>query len=288
MNRQSTRNQPLLAASQLQSKSRFSLYATEEAVLEKSEVMLSRLSEVAGGVQDLAEAYRRSYREQRQLVRMSDRMQSDLQSAVQRLAEQARELQDLNAKLSTEIEHRVALETELRRIADTDVLTGALSRRRFIELAESEWARQTETGSLACLLMLDLDHFKRINDLHGHAAGDRALASFGAACRSELRSLDLLGRLGGEEFAVVLPDTTLEAGRDTAEKLRAAIAAISIRTDKGTLSLSASVGVAAGRTGETVEDTMCRADHALYRAKSSGRNRVQIFTPELLDREIAA
>ncbi|NNM74064.1 diguanylate cyclase [Enterovirga sp. DB1703] len=272
----------------MQGKSRFSLYATEEAVLEKSDVMLSRLAEVAGGVQDLAEAYRRSYREQRQLVRMSDRMQSDLQNAVQRLAEQARELQELNEKLSEEIQHRAALEAELRRIAETDVLTGALSRRRFIELAQSEWARQKETGSAACLLMLDLDRFKRINDLHGHAAGDRALESFGAACRAELRSLDLMGRLGGEEFAIILPDTRVEAGREMAEKLRAAIAAISFRTDKGAVSLSVSIGAAQGEPGEALEDTMCRADRALYRAKSAGRDRVQIFTPELLEREVAA
>jgi diguanylate cyclase len=280
--------QALLAPGQPQAKSRFSLYATEEAVLEKSELMLSRLGEVAGGVQDLAEAYRRSYREQRQLVRMSDRMQSDLQSAVQRLGEQARELQHLNEKLSAEIEHRTALEAELRRIADTDVLTGALSRRRFIELAESEWKRQGETGSPACLLMLDLDRFKRINDLHGHVAGDRALTSFGAACRSELGPHDLLGRLGGEEFGIVLPDTSAETGCAVAEKLRATIAAISIRTEKGVLSLSVSIGVAGGSTGDPLEDTMGRADRALYLAKSSGRNRVQAFAPELVERDAAA
>ncbi|MGA0594719.1 GGDEF domain-containing protein [Enterovirga sp. CN4-39] len=258
----------------------FSLYATEEAVLEKSEVMLSRLAEVAGGVQDLAHAYRRSYREQRRLVRISDRMQLDLHNAVQRLEEQARELQELNETLSAEIAHRVALEAELRRLVETDTLTDTLSRRRFLELAEAEWGRQAGSRLPACLLMVDLDRFKVINDAHGHAAGDRALVGFALACKAQLRPRDLIGRIGGEEFCIVLPETGVAEACRIAEDIRRVVAAIDLSSDRGRVSLSASIGLAQGCAGDTLEDAMTRADKALYRAKHSGRNRVQVFAPD--------
>jgi diguanylate cyclase (GGDEF)-like protein len=258
----------------------FSLYDAEEAVLTRTEAMLSGLSDVAGGVQALADAYRRGYREQRRLVRMSDRMQLDLQKANNSLAQQRRDLQVLNAALSSEIEHRTRLEAELRRLADTDDLTGALARRRFMEIAAREWQRHDRSGAPVCILMLDLDRFKLLNDSFGHAAGDAALMSFVATCRASLRTLDFIGRTGGEEFAIVLSDTYLDAGVAFAERLREAVAATPVPTMDAAMRITVSIGVAQAQPGESLEAAMQRADAALYVAKGSGRNRVAVKPDE--------
>lgn len=251
----------------------FSLFDNEEAILDRTEVMLTQLAAVADGVKVLAEAYRRGYREQRRLVRLSDRMQADLQKANKRLAEQQRDLQSLNEALSGEIETSARLEAELRRLADTDPLTGALARRRFLEVCARDWPRRP--GQRACLLMLDLDRFKLVNDSHGHAAGDAALIAFVTACRSALRSLDTVGRLGGEEFAVLLVETDLEDGAVIAERIRAAVAAHPVATEGGPIGITVSIGLAAATPEESVQATMRRADAALYAAKHGGRNRVE-------------
>ena len=247
----------------------FSLFDTEDALIGRTDVMLSRLSEVAEGVQELAGAYRRGTREQRRLVRMSDRMQLELQRVNRRMAEQQRELQALNEALSGEIEHRTRLEAELRRLVDTDHLTGTLTRRRLLEVGERIWARGP-----ACLLMLDLDHFKRVNDGHGHAAGDAALLAFAGVCRAALRPGDAFGRMGGEEFAVLLPEADAAAGRALAEALRRAVAGAPVALETGSLPISVSIGLAASRPGEPLAEALKRADAALYEAKKGGRNRV--------------
>ncbi|NEU12284.1 diguanylate cyclase [Methylobacterium sp. BTF04] len=258
----------------------FSLYDAEEAVLARAESMLTGLSDVAGGVQALADAYRRGYREQRRLVRMSDRMQLDLQKANHCLAEQRRDLQALNAALSGEIEHRTRLESELRRLADTDDLTSALARRRFMEIAAREWLRHERSGAPVCVLMLDLDRFKLLNDSYGHAVGDAALVAFVATCRANLRTLDIIGRTGGEEFAIVLPDTDLDTGHAVAERMRAAVAATAVPAEEGVIAMSVSIGIAQALAGETLESAMRRADAALYVAKRAGRNRVALTPNE--------
>ncbi|WP_083468091.1 GGDEF domain-containing protein [Methylobacterium tarhaniae] len=251
----------------------FSLFDNEEAVLDRTDVMLTQLAAVADGVKVLAEAYRRGYREQRRLVRLSDRMQADLQKANKRLAEQQRDLQSLNHALSGEIETSARLEAELRRLADTDPLTGALARRRFLEVCARDWPRRD--GQSACLLMLDLDRFKLVNDSHGHAAGDAALIAFVTACRSALRSLDAVGRLGGEEFAVLLVETGPEDGAVIAERIRAAVAANPVATEGGPIGITVSIGLAEAGPAESLEAAMRRADAALYAAKHGGRNRVE-------------
>lgn len=250
----------------------FSLFDAEEAIIGRADVMLTRLSEMADGVQELAGAYRRGTREQRRLVRMSDRMQLELQRANQRMAEQQRELQALNAALSSEIEHRTRLEAELRRLVDTDHLTGALSRRRFLEVAGLLWPRG---AGRACLLMLDLDRFKHINDTHGHAAGDTALVAFAATCRTVLRPGDALGRTGGEEFAILLPETGTAEGLALAEDLRRAVADTAVPAERGTLAISVSIGLAASGRAEPLAEALKRADAALYAAKNGGRDRVR-------------
>ncbi|TGD95627.1 GGDEF domain-containing protein [Methylobacterium nonmethylotrophicum] len=250
----------------------FSLFDNEEAVLDRTEIMLTQLAAVADGVKVLAEAYRRGYREQRRLVRLSDRMQADLQKANKRLAEQQRDLQSLNAALSGEIETSARLEAELRRLADTDPLTGALARRRFLEVCARDWPRRSDRP--ACLLMLDIDRFKLVNDSHGHAAGDAALVAFVAACRRALRPLDAVGRLGGEEFAVLLVETGPEDGAMIAERIRAAVAGSPVGTEAGPIGITVSIGLAAAEPEESLEAAMRRADAALYAAKRGGRNRV--------------
>ena len=169
---------------------------------------------------------------------------------------------------------------QLSQLVDTDALTGAASRRHFIKQLENELRRAVRYRSDLCLLMLDIDHFKHVNDTHGHPVGDEVLREFVVLCKSVLRSHDLIGRLGGEEFAVMLPHTDLDGARCVAEKLRLAIAGAAIHTAKGEISITVSIGVAISQLNE--EDgtrlTM-RADNALYAAKQSGRNRVCVEQP---------
>ncbi|MBO1019412.1 diguanylate cyclase [Methylobacterium sp. SD274] len=255
----------------------FSLYDTEEAVLVKTNGMLAGLAQVAGGVQQLAEAYRRSYDEQRRLVRLSDRMQFDLQRANRRLAEQQRDLQALNEALSGEIENRTRLEAKLRSLADTDDLTGAVNRRRFMEISRREWLRYERDRVPACLLMADLDRFKRLNDEFGHAAGDAALICFVETCRKRLRKVDVIGRMGGEEFAILLTEIEPDAGLVVAEDLCRLVDETGVEWPGGPLALSVSIGVAAIEGTETFEQTLGRADAALYAAKHAGRGCVRSF-----------
>ena len=165
---------------------------------------------------------------------------------------------------------------EVRRLATTDELTGIFNRRHFFTLAEREFSRSRRYGGPLSAIMLDVDHFKNVNDTHGHSAGDEVLRTIAARCQSCIRDLDVLGRYGGEEFAIVLPGTVLEqAQQHLAERLRRAVADAPIPTARGELTLTVSIGVAEA-TGETKDlaALIDRADTALYQAKEGGRNRV--------------
>lgn len=169
---------------------------------------------------------------------------------------------------------------QMRELVDTDALTGAASRRNFVKQLETELQRAHRYGPSLCLLMLDIDHFKHINDSLGHPVGDEVLREFAALCKGVLRSHDLLGRLGGEEFAVMLPHTDLEGACCVAEKLRLAIAGAAIPTAKGEVSITVSIGVAISQPNEEGASRLTvRADNALYAAKQSGRNKVCIEQP---------
>ena len=179
--------------------------------------------------------------------------------------------------LLTDITERKRMERQLRQLATIDDLTETLNRRAFFIAAEQEIERSARYGNCVSVAMFDLDHFKRINDRHGHAVGDRALRAAAAALRANLREVDILGRLGGEEFAVLLPETALAGAVEVAERLRQAIAAIVLPLDAGLppLTFTASLGVAErGADETTVDKILARADLALYRAKADGRNRV--------------
>lgn len=252
----------------------YTLFAQEEEVICQASDMVGKLEEVAGGVRGLAEAYDRQYREQQKLLRLSDRIQLELHKANQRLADQAEELKALNAALTLEIEQRKKLEDELRLLATTDSLTGLLTRRRFLELGHRELLRKARNGSPLSILLMDLDHFKRVNDRFGHAAGDQVLAAMAKVGRAGLREVDLLGRLGGEEFGAVLPDAGLETARQVAERLREALAGWKYQQEAHEVTVTVSIGITEVTPDDKTLDTaFSRADKALYRAKATGRNR---------------
>lgn len=165
---------------------------------------------------------------------------------------------------------------ELYRMATTDYLTGAFNRRHFMELARRETDRASRYDWPISLIAMDIDHFKRINDTHGHDIGDEALRAFTRACQEALRPYDIFGRLGGEEFAVLVPHSTLTVAAEVAERLRQAVASIRVPLpQEGTLAFTCSQGVSRWLVGEkTVEKALSRADAALYDAKHGGRNRV--------------
>jgi len=160
----------------------------------------------------------------------------------------------------------------LERLAITDPLTELANRRRFAEALAAEIERSRRYGNPLALVLADLDHFKRVNDRHGHAAGDEVLRECARALRQSVRAPDLVARYGGEEFAVLMPQTGLEQAIESAERARAALAAL--RVPPVDWPLSASFGVAALLPGEGAAALLARADAALYEAKHAGRNRV--------------
>jgi diguanylate cyclase (GGDEF)-like protein len=160
---------------------------------------------------------------------------------------------------------------------DHDMLTGLYSRRRFADLLRFESLRAARMGGTWSVLMIDLDHFKRVNDTYGHAGGDAALAAVGSAIRVPLRSLDAPARLGGEELAVLMPGCDAASAAVVAERLRQAIAHIAVPHNGGVFHLTASLGVAQWQPSDTDGQAVVnRADQALYAAKNSGRNRVVV------------
>jgi diguanylate cyclase (GGDEF)-like protein len=170
-------------------------------------------------------------------------------------------------------------ESTLRDLAHQDSLTGISNRRYFYERANQEIARSKRSLAPLSIAELDIDFFKQINDQNGHAVGDEVLKSLCDATQSLLRETDLFARLGGEEFAVLLPDTNLDGARHLAERLRQAIASSKLSLSRGTLNCTVSIGVAMLNSTDTcIEDCLLRADSALYKAKHNGRNRVEIET----------
>lgn len=164
----------------------------------------------------------------------------------------------------------------LARQANIDGLTGLLNHRAFLEAARKELGRSAVGGSGPALLMLDLDHFKDVNDTRGHQAGDAALRELGRVLGRILRSRDLAGRMGGEEFCVLLPETALPQAADVAERLRREYSAASEQAKGLARRVTLSVGVTEWRDCDLgLEDLLLRADQALYRAKNSGRDRVE-------------
>jgi len=255
----------------------FSLFDAEERTLLDGEAMISQLREMVGGLDKLTQAYRRSYREKQRLVRLSDRMQQELQTTKAALAEQAKSLQALNESLRSEAEQRTRLAEELFRMATTDQLTGTLSRRRLFDLGNYEIAKTTRSHDPLTVLLLDLDHFKQINDGHGHSVGDDVLRHFARIASGMIRKTDIFARYGGEEFVILLPSTAVQGGQEIAERLLATLAVTPLCIPPINITVTASAGLAQVQPGdEELEQVLLRADNALYEAKRSGRNRVVV------------
>lgn len=169
---------------------------------------------------------------------------------------------------------------ELRRASRYDALTGLLNRRAAQEALEDELQRSRRLGEPFSVLMIDADHFKSINDLHGHAVGDRALQHLGTLLSAQMRDIDRVGRWGGEEFIVLLPGTPLAQAQEVAERLRERTQSLPPRWQERAVPLTVSLGVSqwAGPSDE-LSALMARADAAMYRAKANGRNRVEVEPP---------
>jgi diguanylate cyclase (GGDEF)-like protein/PAS domain S-box-containing protein len=185
--------------------------------------------------------------------------------------------------IEQDITPRKQMELELAHLATIDPLTGVLNRRHFLELAERQLARVRRGREPSAIVMFDLDHFKSINDRYGHAAGDATLRHAAALCQSELRPEDIFGRIGGEEFAVILSGCDHATARHVAQRLRATVADAEIAAQGYAIRVTASFGISdLAPEDHAMSDGLGRADRALYEAKAAGRNRVmeRWATPE--------
>lgn len=168
---------------------------------------------------------------------------------------------------------------EIHRLTVTDGLTQVANRRCLMEFLDREVARATRHDRPLAVALLDIDHFKAVNDQHGHLVGDHVLRGVADLARSRVRREELLARFGGEEFAVVMPETSLEGGRVFCERLRELVEAHAFEADGATIRVTISVGLATLAPGESCEDLVRRTDALLFRAKSAGRNRVESANP---------
>jgi two-component system, cell cycle response regulator len=173
-----------------------------------------------------------------------------------------------------------ALMDEQQRLATVDALTGLKNRRAFMEQARVELARSTRYVLPLSLILLDVDHFKKINDGHGHMAGDHVLCALGALLKKALRVPDIVARWGGEEFVIALPNTDIAGVKVVAERLRAAAEHLALQYEGRKVPLTISLGATGLVPGETLEALVDRADRAMYAAKAGGRNCAVIVEAE--------
>ena len=208
----------------------------------------------------------------------ADRRLKSLQVVYQVEAAQkeAEILQLRTVALEREIDRQKKAQAILQEMANTDSLTGLLNRRYFFTLAERAFNQAMARGTALSVIMLDIDHFKQVNDRYGHQVGDQLLRVIGSALRENLRKGDLIARVGGEEFVVLLPDIDLPIAVQTAERLRGLVSRQRVSTPKSDLAVTISLGVARIEADQalTLEKLLDQADQALYRAKKAGRNRV--------------
>jgi diguanylate cyclase (GGDEF)-like protein len=199
------------------------------------------------------------------------------------------EAECVSQELAGEVKRRRELEADLRRLSDTDELTGVLNRRGFGEAARLHTAQARRYGQPLSVMAVDIDHFKRVNDIHGHAAGDTVLMSVAALFVDLSRAeVDLVGRVGGEEFMILLPQTSLSGALTLAERIRSRLMDNVIHVGDATLSVTASFGVQEFDATRDFEKTLIEADDALYRAKGQGRNCVVAYSEALAQVAVSA
>jgi len=180
-----------------------------------------------------------------------------------------------NRQLQDEVEQRRLLQQQLQRQASTDALTGLYNRHEYERLFVHELARSLREQQPLSLAILDLDHFKRVNDTYGHAAGDEVLRRVARLCRENFRAVDIVGRLGGEEFVVLLPDTALAQAGEVAQRVLEQLRNTPIEVGEAALQVTATLGLTQLQPGELQLDSLLqRADQALYAGKAGGRDRV--------------
>ncbi|MCF7982671.1 MAG: diguanylate cyclase [Pseudomonadales bacterium] len=198
----------------------------------------------------------------------SQHQKKRLQREIQIRRDKEEELNQVMGKLQE-------VNRELKTAVITDPLTGVMNRRGFYELMSAEHNRMIRYGGEIALLILDIDHFKMVNDRFGHNIGDRALRKVTEICTDIVRTIDVISRIGGEEFAILLPNTSTENATVLAERIRASVANITTKVDQGIkLKMTISIGVASYVKGDTPDSLLNKADQALYIAKNKGRNQV--------------
>lgn len=175
------------------------------------------------------------------------------------------------------------VEEKMRHLASYDSLTGLLTRHAFFASANHYVSLATRQQTVFSVIIIDLDHFKQVNDQHGHPAGDAVLRLFADVLNSVARRSDITGRMGGEEFAVVLPSTTAPEAIDFSERLHVAINKAVLKYNDVIIKYTVSIGLTSFEPGsdDTMEDLLARADLALYQAKRAGRNQTSTFNPEI-------
>lgn len=265
----------------------FSLFDKEKKIVERAEQLIAKQEcspeEIKEFLAIFIDAFRQCYREQERLIRISDRLQEQLLETkkellikTDQLKRQAADLKTLSENLTLEIAVRKRIEEELRIMADRDSLTRVYNRRRFLEFLDMEAKKIKRTDRALSLMILDIDNFKDINDQFGHAAGDRVLCHFTTVVLSGIREIDVFGRLGGEEFGVILPETSKEKAFIAAERLRSMVEKQGCILSTGNINITVSIGVAELKAGGSKEQLMAQADAAMYTAKQKGRNRIEI------------
>lgn len=192
-----------------------------------------------------------------------------------RVEQRTRDLKEINERMSMEMAEKIRAQKALEEAAMTDPLTGLLNRRSMMAHLQHQVARNHRSGEPFTLLIADLDHFKKINDTYGHAAGDHVLIETAKRISAHIRGQDIVARWGGEEFLILLPETDIDGGKIVAEKIRQRIGIMPYLWGGKVIPLTTSIGVAPFIKDRPLDDCIRRADYTLYKAKHLGRNRVE-------------
>jgi diguanylate cyclase (GGDEF)-like protein len=195
-------------------------------------------------------------------------------------------ISSLRGKLRQRNRELGAAMEQIRELVNVDSLTGVYNRRRLFEVIREESSRYSRSPGSFSICLLDIDHFKLVNDTYGHQAGDAILQAVAQSVAGDLRTIDCFGRYGGEEFLMVLPQTPLEGARIKAERVLARVASLKFPKIGDDFQITVSIGVAEYHNDETTDDTLQRADKALYEAKDAGRNQVRLSRRELPETQL--
>jgi diguanylate cyclase (GGDEF)-like protein len=230
-------------------------------------------------LEDLYAEFQANLHQLERIARISDRYQSVAREAKLSLSEryrkQLRQLEKM-ARISDRYQLMLRdLNQALKEASATDELTGIGNRRMLTERLKSEVARAERTERPFTVAIADIDHFKTINDAHGHEAGDKVLIEIANVIKSAIREYDCCGRWGGEEFLIIMPEIAVTEGAVIIERLRHAIGAVDVHLDERSVELTASFGVTQYHPGDSISNIIHRADSALYAAKRAGRNRYE-------------